>query len=817
MRTKYCLLFFLFLLAVSNLLAQEIKGKVVDKTDGSPIGFSMVALINTTDSSIVGGAACNELGEFTLLLKEMEKQGIFSFKVSDVGHKVEKFGKYTWAELLAIQEKPLLFHLEKRDYELAHINVSAKRQLIRSEPGKIIVDVAGSNLSQGLNGADVLQRMPGVIMDNSGNISIKGKQGATVMINDKPTYLTSEQLLALLKSTSSSNISEIEVITQPGAQYDASGTAGMINIKMKRAKNEQFQAEVRAGVGQGIRYKSNIGFQVSEKRNKLGYLFSFDAVPTSGVDNIPSQRDYVLGEALQRQEVRTRYTINDNSFNPRGVLTYDFSDRSSLQSQVSYTYSKKFWRANNNNKIWSDDKLISDVKTVDQNPDITNNFIYGIAFQHKFDSAGKTVLKADIDLVSNNTNSRQSLRNTFQPIDTIAGYTNGIEMYFKPRTFVFAPKIDFEHKLNNSTQLSLGTKHVEVSNKNLNDQYYLSPTTTIYDSTNSNRYKYTERITSFYGIIKKEFSSKWNAEVGFRAERWYTHGEKTSISPLLPKATYNRSKWQAFPTLGMGYKISESKALNFSYGRRVERPSYNILLPYAYNVDPYSVYAGNPNLLPQLSNNIELTFSLFEGALTFTGSHFWAKNVIDENTLIRRNDTSRYNTILPINIKVHRNTGISMNYSANPTKWWQFNGFGNFYFNQSQTNINQYYFNNKRFSFMLQLTNSVKLGRNFEGEVFSMYQSYDASSLGFRNPMGMLNIGIKKSFNGGKGTFRLSGNDILKTQRYTWNETVIGMHNQGQYRGDFTNVMLSFTYRFGGEQKIDLRETDENLKRVGGK
>lgn len=793
--------------------AQQITGAITDIETGERLPYSNIKLISISDSSFISGAVSNPDGVYNLKFNLEKVNGKVSIEFSCLGYKKLVKGPFKKKDIPAT----LNVQLEPIVNDVGPVLITARKPVMQVQAGKTTVDIAGSSMSQGLSAADVLQRMPGVTLDNEGNIGIKGKQGVLVMINDKPTYLSPTQVLALLRSTPSNNISEIEIITQPGAQFDASGTAGMINIKLKKATRESRQGEIRGEFGHGVRYKSNLGFQVSEKTKKFGYLASVDLNPHGDIDRIGSSRKYFIGSSFQDQQVRVNYNTDKYGYLGRGAFTYDFSDISALQTQISYNYSSEFWRSNNTNKIYSDNILLSEVLTTDRNPDDKHTLTYALGYQFKFDTIGKQLLKLDFDLAWYKQDSKQSLRNTYQPINGVQPDESGVEMYFSPRTLVLAPKIDYEYKLNKMSSILLGTKHVEVSNRNQTDQFLFTPNSLLLDSNASNSYKYVERITAFYGIYRFNYNDKWNFELGLRSEKWFTQGNQTLVNPTLPQAQFNRNKLQFFPNVGANWKVGKAENLSIQYNRRVQRPSYNSLLPYAFNVDPYSVWSGNPNLLPELSNGLELTYNMLDGALSFNGTHFWAANKIADATLIRLNDTSRFSRIAPINIASFRNSGLSINYGTSLNKWWSINAFTNFYVNHFQTSIRDNTFNNKRFSYTLQLTNNFDFGKGWKADIFGSYQYFNAESLGYQKPLGMLNLSVRKNFAKDRGTLRLSANDVLVTQTYTWSETVVGMLNQGSYRGDFTNVMLSFTWRFGGEQKINLRETDENLQRIGGK
>ncbi|MFY8033214.1 MAG: TonB-dependent receptor plug domain-containing protein, partial [Flexibacteraceae bacterium] len=227
----------MFFLISMGGYAQQVKGTITDIETGEVLPFTNVVLKNIADSSFISGVVTYISGVYELKYKPEQVTGKAILEFTCMGYRKVVKGPFKKSDIPTILD----IKLAKIVNEVGPVLITAQKPKMQVQAGKTTVDIAGSSMSQGLSAADVLQRMPGVTLDNDGNIGIKGKQGVMVMINDKPTYLSQEQVLALLRNTPSSNISEIEIISQPGAQFDASGTAGMINIKLKKPTRESRQ------------------------------------------------------------------------------------------------------------------------------------------------------------------------------------------------------------------------------------------------------------------------------------------------------------------------------------------------------------------------------------------------------------------------------------------------------------------------------------------------------------------------------------------------------------------------------------------------
>ena len=277
---KKQLLLALIFLASAKIFAQgtgTIEGTVLDGT-GKPVEFATVLLLQRADSSLVKGAITDAKGAY---LFDAIKYGNYLLKVKMLGSKNAESPAIILSEKQpSLRVKPIT--LVEEEKVLGEVVVEAQRPLIEQHIDRMIVNVDGSILASGGTALEVLQKSPNITIDGNDNISMKGRQSVMVMIDGKQTYLSSQELANMLRSMSADAIDKIELITNPSAKYDAAGTSGIINIKLKKNKSFGTNGSVNAGLGYGRWEKANAGLSLNHRNRHINLFGSADYRYTRG-------------------------------------------------------------------------------------------------------------------------------------------------------------------------------------------------------------------------------------------------------------------------------------------------------------------------------------------------------------------------------------------------------------------------------------------------------------------------------------------------------------------------------------------------------
>lgn len=248
----------------------KVSGSLLNE-QGKPMDYATVSLIRVTDSTVVKGALSNDNGVYTF---DNIRSGKYLVKASVVGYQKAMTTPFTVPESAATVTAPAL-SMRVGSTELKGVTITASKPLIERKIDRTVMNVENSVLAAGNTALEILEKAPGVTVDKDDNISLKGKQGVTVMINDKLTYLSAAQLATLLRSTDGNTIKSIEIITNPSAKYDAAGNSGIINIKLKKNSQSGTNGSITVGVARGAFWRDNTSLNLNHKEGNLNVFGTF--------------------------------------------------------------------------------------------------------------------------------------------------------------------------------------------------------------------------------------------------------------------------------------------------------------------------------------------------------------------------------------------------------------------------------------------------------------------------------------------------------------------------------------------------------------
>ena len=792
----------------ANAQSHRINGRLVDHQE-KPIGYAGVTLYKA-DSVHISTVMTDSAGYFSV---SSLPRGKYWVKASYIGYQNFK------SPLFELNESSPMYafgniKLPEDSRSLSTVQITKSRPLIEQRSDRIVMNVENSVLSTGSSALELLGKAPGVTVDDNGGVSLKGRPGTAVMINGKLTYLSGSQLVNLLKGTSSSTVSKIEIMSNPSSKFDAAGKGGIINIVMKTNVKTGFNGTVSAdgGSGRGARLGGGTSLNYrSEKVNLFGSYNYFYQNLKSYNDN---NREFYQTNAAHEQLVnrssfqQTTETAKLRSQNFRAGMDIFFDEKNTLGFLINGGIGKYPALQNTQNRLYGqpENSLMQDARTLTDSKEKWEDMLYNVNYIHRFNDKGHE-LTLDLDYVSHYSKMDQQLdtrylnetggilRNPSSRVGDVPSYNN-----------IYVAKLDYALPLGNKGKLEAGWKGSDVRTENKLQYDTLRNGIYIDDLSTSNHFKYTEQIQAAYVNAKQVFG-KFSVQVGLRGEHTTTKGHQ-----LITDSVVKRSYFKLFPSVILNQEITENHKFQAGYSKRIERPSYWDLNPFRVYDDPFSYEEGNPYLKPAIVDAFELGYSFLSKYHTvFTYNR--TNNVISSVTGVLENQNITF--LKPENLATFVNYGVSLTASTDFTSWWSGTQFVNLFHNDFKIDgKNGVSETIKGTTLTFDSQHTFKLNQGWKAELNGAYRTAEISGIFKTKAYYMVSAGAKKELMDGKASIGVRVNDIFQSRKFKQTASFGGINTNSYLRPDSRSAVLSFSYRFGGDSAAArIRSTgSEDLK-----
>jgi len=783
----------LLLLAFTGYLNAQtmVKGSIQDENK-APLDAASISLIKGNDTLAFKNEVSDKEGRFSF---SAIPAGNYHVRISAIGHIKVDETIFTIVSGMKTIELPV-FILQKQNNELASVAVVGKKPFIEQKSDRILVNVDASPANAGTSVMDVLEKSPGVSVDKDGNISLKGKQGVTIMIDNRPTYMSGAQLAVYLKSLPSSAIDQLEIMSNPSAKYDAAGNSGIINIKTKKNKGKGFNGSTTLTYTQGKYAKPGGSLNLNYRVNKFNIFFNGGYTYWQGFQQLDINRNYLDPGTKDINSIFTQSThmkflspeLNlklgmDYFLDNKTTLGVVFSGYQNDETDISQSYIS----LKNANNVT--DSLVQSFGNIHG---IWSNGTVNLNFRRQFDSSGRE-LTADADYIYYKSGSNQLFQNyTYNPdMNLLSSNTLSGDL---PSTInIYSFKTDYTHPFRNDFKLEAGLKTSFVSTDN--KAYYYDVNGDVYtpDTTKTNYFVYHENINAAYINLTKKYG-KWNLQAGLRIENTNYDGHQFGNIYTVNNndSSFKKSYVNAFPTAYITYDLNSNNSFNLNFGRRIDRPDYGDLNPFLFFLDEYTYQAGNPYLQPQLSTNIELSHTYknkFTTTLNYSNTqNFFAETFEQDGhaTIVRRGNIGR-----------RENGGLAVSLNLPLTKWWNTTIYLNVNYNHFTGELYGENLDVSAVTGMGNMTNQFKFTNGWSAELSGWYRTSGIEGQIMVQPLGQTSAAIAKQIMKEKASLKLGLRDIFYTQQVRgtidFQETEATFHNTRDSR----QLSLTFTYRFG--------------------
>ncbi|NML40913.1 TonB-dependent receptor [Chitinophaga sp. G-6-1-13] len=787
----------------------KVAGKVI-RTGEQPVEFATITLLKAGDSSLVKGAIADINGKYEF---EQIKQGKYLIAAAAVGMN-RAYSKPFEVGASGVTVPALA--MEAASKSLKAVDVTARKPFIEQKADKMVVNVESSITAAGGNAMEVLEKSPTINVDKDGNISMKGKGGVVIMIDGKPTNMTSQDVAELLKSMPASNLEQIELIANPSAKYDAAGNAGIINLKLKKNKSYGTNGNVNLGVSQGVRSRANGALNLNHRNEKVNIFGSYNYSYRRQEQELGVYRT-MTNEG--RYQVFDQNTGTDQKSDYQGGkigMDYFISKNHTLGVMADLSRRDRNMSSDAITKIGNGNLVDSILHTNSGESGRWQRGAYNLNYRGILDSTGKE-LNIDLDYarITQKLNSsifalnRDGADKALLNSDTSRnGQPSSIE--------IKSAKIDYVHPLKGQAKLEAGAKVSFVTTDNDARFDSLRTGSWIKDERRSNHFIYKENINAAYININKQFKKVF-VQIGLRGEQTHITGNSAFTQDQQAKEIRNDSSYfNLFPSAAMSYQLNKNNTLGLTYSRRIQRPDYEELNPFEFYLDRYTRIAGNPGLKPQYSNNFEVTHTFREfltTSLAYTHTKDMMTKILEAAVDPVSGDTSairyRYQNVAKSDV-------FNLNISATVpiTKWWTSFTTASLSHSMYETVVDKNNVKLSSFGFFGRTQQTFTITKDMSAEAVFFYVSPQLADEGLFRMKAMygLDLGVQQKVLKGKGSVKLGVTDVFRTNYFRGQFENVGRTTSIFNRWDSRQVRLSFNYRFGNSNVKAARNRETGLE-----
>jgi ferric enterobactin receptor len=793
---KYIYTFLFIIISAAAVKAQtgKISGRITDSVTKQPVDYATISLFKAGAASPFNGSVSDTKGNFTI---DNIANGEYSIRIDFLGYKAKTIGNISISNTnRAITLSSII--LSSATNQLQTVNIVGAAPVIENKIDKMVYNAQNDLTSQGGVALDVLKKVPMVTVDIDGNVELQGSPSIRFLINGKPSSIFGASLSDALQSIPASQIKNIEVITIPGAKYDAAGTGGIINIVLKDNKVQGFNGSINASAGTRL---NNASVNLNARSGNFGVSAFFsgnEQLNTIGKSNTQrtaynNTRD-TLNQLLQDGSSGFKRSGFETGLN----LNWSITKHDELTAAISYDQSNNLNKGitNQTQGRYVSNNLISQLINVRNSNSNSHNHAVDMSLEYK-----KTFKKEGQELsIQYNSSFGHNSIAAFQQQDYLTGsiFSTGLQSNNTGKEGEINISADYTHPVTEDITIESGVKNViETINSNTITDTLLHSGNYTNNPNQTYGFDYHRKIYAGYLSVSGEvFDHFLQVKTGLRYERTIT---------TVDFARVNVPSYNIFaPSLVFMHNIGKKQSIKLSYSYRIERPDYGDLNPFYNIIDSHNISTGNPNLKHEKGHNYELGYSKnFE-----KGGNVYVAAVYRHNT----DDNSNYTTFYPVlNINGTNYSDVTLNQRANIGSQTQvgINIFGSAPITSSlnlRSNIQAGSRSNSNpgnptvtaFAYRVNLNATYEFGHDLIAEVFGNYQSEQKNLQGTRPAFGFYNIAVRKQFFNKMASVGLTAANPF-SQYVTQTGTSFGANfNQVNIRQvPYRSFGISLSYKFG--------------------
>jgi outer membrane receptor protein involved in Fe transport len=778
-----------------------VKGKIVDNETKQPLEYATIVLTPVNGKNITGGLTDSK-GNFSIDVKK----GNYNISVEFISFKPKKIKN---SSLLKDTDLGTIY-LNPDAQTLNEVEIIAEKSTVEIHLDKKIYNVGKDMTVKGGTASDVLDNVPSVDVDVEGNVSLRGNDNVRILVNGKPSGLVGLSGTDALRQLPADAIEKVEVITSPSARYDAEGTAGILNIVLRKGKALGFNGSITATAGNPDNFGGSANLNLRTKKFNLftnsGY--SYRKAPGNSYNNTTYFDEF--NTILSSKEENRLYDRKRNSFNTRFGMEYYLTDKSTLTGTVLYRESDGLDISNNtSNEFDASNNLTRTNERIERDNENNKTREYSLNFTQNFKKSGHKLTAdfqynntdensfafiTDSDLFPSYSVNNPERNSTIQNSQTVLLKSDYVLPFGEESQFEFGFKFD----LNKLTSDYLVEDFDDTTNQYVNNTNF------------SNNLNFEQNIYAVYSQYGKKIN-KFSYLLGLRME---TTDRKINL--IQTNEIYNKNFTEFFPTVNLGYEFNDSESLTLGYSRRLRRPRHWFLNPFESRTSETYIRKGNINLDPTYTNSFDFGYLKRWNKFTLNSSIYY-QHSINNFEFAQKEETRLINDVetlviirSPINLSSQDRYGFEFTANYTPFKWWKLSNSFNFYSYKTKGSYNNISYGANDVSWFTRLNSKVTLPGKIDWQTRAMYRGPRKTAQSDRKGIYIVNLAFSKDVLKEKATLSLNVRDLFNTRKRKSTDYTPTTISTGEFQWRERQILLNFTYRFNQKKKRERTEGSYN-------
>ncbi|NVK52668.1 MAG: TonB-dependent receptor [Flavobacteriaceae bacterium] len=782
-----CILSYSF--AFAQKTSYNITGKVIDKTSKEPLEYATIVLKNTKTNKISGGVT-NSKGNFNVIAAK----GVYDISIEFISFKTIHYKNRTIDKDLKLGT----ITLSEDAAVLDEVEIIAEKTTVDIRLDKKIYNVGKDMTVKGGSISDVLDNVPSVSVDVEGNVSLRGNENVRILIDGKPSSLVGLDGASALRQLPAEAIERVEVITSPSARYDAEGTAGILNIILRKGKITGFNGSINASAGNPTQYgvSANINYRTKKYNVFTNTGYNYRNGPGNSFNDV-TYFDNNRNITGFLKEVRKNNRLREG-YNSSFGIEYYLSQNSSILGNVVIRKSDGENTTANNVDFFDANKTIIDNRVRNENELSDSKSIqYSINYTNRLNDSGK---KLTIDLQYSKSDQDENgtiFQNNIFIEDNIT-LRNSVRKLLQ---------IDYVFPKEDGSQIELGYKaDLDKTNSDYKNNPAIPYSNPKLDP--SNNLDFEQNIYALYSQYGKKIN-RFSYLLGLRAEL-----TEQNINLLTTNEVYNKSYAQLFPTVNLGYELSESTSFTLGYSKRLRRPRSWFLNPFESRSSETNIFKGNVDLDPTFTNSFDVGYLKKWDKVTLNSSVYYRHSTgIYQFISQERGDFVNGVPVIvrsPINLSSEDSYGFEFNTSYRVSRKVNFSGSFNFFGFETVGSFNGIDFGNKNTSWSTRFNAKVTLPGQIQWQTRVFYRGPQVNAQSTREGIASVNLAFSKDLWKDNGTLVLNVSDLLNSRKRKGYSYTPNSESYSEFQWRQRQVSLSFTYRFNQKKNQRQRRSQQN-------